>query len=92
MFIGSPAPDDLDGLLQRTVERARDMLDGDSAFLLLATDDETELEVRASTGLPSARQRFARAPPSRRAPAATAPPACRPSTRTSRPSPARYRC
>ncbi|MGW0732523.1 SpoIIE family protein phosphatase [Streptomyces sp. NPDC002851] len=61
-FIGSPAPDDLDGLLQRTVERARDMLDGDAAFLLLATDDETELEVRASTGLPSARQRFARVP------------------------------
>ena len=62
VFIGYPAPDDLDGLLQRTVERARDMLDGDSAFLLLATDDETELEVRASTGLPSARQRFARVP------------------------------
>ncbi len=62
IFIGSPAPDDLDGLLQRTVERARDMLDADSAFLLLATDDETELEVRASTGLPSARQRFARVP------------------------------
>ncbi|MFJ6648840.1 SpoIIE family protein phosphatase [Streptomyces sp. NPDC091290] len=62
VFIGSPAPDDLDGLLQRTVERARDMLNGDSAFLLLATDDETELEVRASTGLPSARQRFARVP------------------------------
>ncbi|MFF3322934.1 SpoIIE family protein phosphatase [Streptomyces sp. NPDC002889] len=60
VFIGSPAPDDLDGLLQRTVERARDMLDGDAAFLLLATDDETELEVRATTGLPSARQRFAR--------------------------------
>ncbi|MDJ0464758.1 SpoIIE family protein phosphatase [Streptomyces sp. H27-C3] len=62
VFIGSPAPDDLDGLLQRTVERARDMLDADSAFLLLATDDETELEVRATTGLPSARQRFARVP------------------------------
>ncbi|MFB7916067.1 SpoIIE family protein phosphatase [Streptomyces sp. NPDC056061] len=62
IFIGSPAPDDLDGLLQRTVERARDMLDADSAFLLLATDDETELEVRATTGLPSARQRFARVP------------------------------
>ncbi|MCB5181697.1 SpoIIE family protein phosphatase [Streptomyces antimicrobicus] len=61
-FIGSPAPDDLDGLLQRTVERARDMLDGDAAFLLLATDDETELEVRATTGLPSTRQRFARVP------------------------------
>ncbi|WEH36203.1 SpoIIE family protein phosphatase [Streptomyces sp. AM 4-1-1] len=62
VFIGSPAPDDLDGLLQRTVERARDMLEADSAFLLLATDDETELEVRATTGLPSARQRFARVP------------------------------
>ncbi|PLW67253.1 SpoIIE family protein phosphatase [Streptomyces sp. SCUT-3] len=62
VFIGSPAPDDLDGLLQRTVERARDMLDGDSAYILLATDDETELEVRASTGLPSSRQRFARVP------------------------------
>ncbi|OEV04682.1 hypothetical protein AN216_07305 [Streptomyces oceani] len=62
VFIGSPAPDDLDGLLQRTVERARDMLDGDAAYVLLATDDETELEVRASTGLPSARQRFARVP------------------------------
>ncbi|MFG2667449.1 SpoIIE family protein phosphatase [Streptomyces sp. NPDC048387] len=61
-FIGSPAPDDLDGLLQRTVERARDMLDADAAFLLLATDDETELEVRATTGLPSTRQRFARVP------------------------------
>ncbi|MCI3933440.1 SpoIIE family protein phosphatase [Streptomyces sp. AN091965] len=62
VFIGTPTPEDLDGLLQRTVERARDMLDGDAAFLLLATDDETELEVRASTGLPSARQRFARVP------------------------------
>ncbi|MFE7578256.1 SpoIIE family protein phosphatase [Streptomyces sp. NPDC057521] len=62
VFIGSPAPDDLEGLLQRTVERARDMLDADAAFLLLATDDETELEVRATTGLPSARQRFARVP------------------------------
>ncbi|MFJ6721962.1 MULTISPECIES: SpoIIE family protein phosphatase [unclassified Streptomyces] len=62
VFIGSPAPDDLDGLLQRTVERARDMLDSDAAFLLLATDDETELEVRATTGLPSTRQRFARVP------------------------------
>ncbi|WP_181787298.1 SpoIIE family protein phosphatase [Streptomyces phytophilus] len=61
-FIGTPSPDDLDGLLQRTVERARDMLAGDAAYLLLATDDETELEVRASTGLPSARQRFARVP------------------------------
>jgi serine phosphatase RsbU (regulator of sigma subunit)/PAS domain-containing protein len=61
-FLGAPVPDDLDGLLQRTVERARDMLDGDAAYLLLATDDETELEVRASAGLPSGRQRFARVP------------------------------
>ncbi|WP_328806886.1 SpoIIE family protein phosphatase [Streptacidiphilus fuscans] len=61
-LMGGQAPDDLDGLLQRTVERARDMLDGDAAYLLLATDDETELEVRASTGLPSNRQRFARVP------------------------------
>lgn len=62
VFIGSPPPEDLDGLLQRTVERARDMLDADAAFLLLATDDETELEVRATTGLPFTRQRFARVP------------------------------
>lgn len=61
-LIGSSPPDDLDGLLQRTAERARDMLDGDAAFLLLATDDETELEVRATTGLASARQRFVRVP------------------------------
>ncbi|WP_042374114.1 SpoIIE family protein phosphatase [Streptacidiphilus neutrinimicus] len=59
---GGQAPDDLDGLLQRTVERARDLLDGDAAYLLLATDDETELEVRASCGLPAGRQRFARVP------------------------------
>ncbi|OIV36867.1 PAS domain S-box protein [Mangrovactinospora gilvigrisea] len=58
---GAP-PEDLDGLLQRTVERARDALDGDASFLLLATDDETELEVRATTGLTGSRQRFARVP------------------------------
>lgn len=61
-FIGSPVPDDLDGLLQRTVERARDLLDGDAAYLLLATDDETELEVRATCGLATGRRRFARVP------------------------------
>ena len=61
-LLGQPTADDLDGLLQRTVERARDMLDGDAAYLLLATDDETALEVRASAGLPSSRQRFARVP------------------------------
>lgn len=91
VFIGSPAPDDLDGLLQRTVERARDMLDGDSAFLLLATDDETELEVRASTGLPPPAS-ASLASPWRRAPAGTARPGCRPSTTTSRPSRAPYHC
>lgn len=61
-FLGGPLPDDLDGLLQRTVERARDALDADAAYLLLATDDETELEVRAATGLPGGQQRFARVP------------------------------
>ncbi|MFJ6216239.1 SpoIIE family protein phosphatase [Streptomyces sp. NPDC092296] len=61
-LLGRPSTDDLDGLLQRIVERARDMLDGDAAYLVLATDDETELEVRASAGLPSGRQRFARVP------------------------------
>ena len=40
----------LDEMLQRTVERARDVLDGDAAYLLLAREDETELEVRASSG------------------------------------------
>ncbi|WP_179817442.1 SpoIIE family protein phosphatase [Allostreptomyces psammosilenae] len=51
-LVATQTPEDLDGLLQRTVERARDVLDADAAFLLLATDDETELELRASTGLP----------------------------------------
>ena len=45
------------------------MLDGDAAYLLLATDDETELEVRASTGLPSAPASASPASPSRPAPA-----------------------
>ncbi len=81
VFIGSPAPDDLDGLLQRTVERARDMLDGDAA---------------SSSSPPTTRRSSRYAPPracrppvsaspvsrSRRAPAATARPACRPSTTT----------
>ena len=44
--------DDLSALLQRTVERTRDLLDGDAAYLLLTTEDESEFEVRASTGLP----------------------------------------
>lgn len=52
----------LDDLLQRAIERARDLLDGDAAFVLIATDDESEMEVRATTGLGSAQQRFARVP------------------------------
>nr|WP_280668541.1 SpoIIE family protein phosphatase [Kitasatospora sp. MAP12-44] len=54
--------DDLAALLQRTVERTRDLLDGDAAYLLLTTEDESEFEVRASTGLPANRQRFAKIP------------------------------
>ncbi|WP_267593894.1 SpoIIE family protein phosphatase [Carbonactinospora thermoautotrophica] len=42
----------LDELLQRTVERARDSLGGDAAYILLTTEDEGEMEVRATTGLP----------------------------------------
>ncbi|MQA83393.1 MAG: SpoIIE family protein phosphatase [Streptosporangiales bacterium] len=43
----------LDEMVQRTVERARDVLGGDAAYLLLAREDETELEIRASTGTAS---------------------------------------
>ncbi|MEV0188793.1 SpoIIE family protein phosphatase [Kitasatospora purpeofusca] len=46
--------EDLDTLLQHTVERARDLLDADAAYLLLTTEDETEFELRATTGLPAA--------------------------------------
>ncbi|MFD9126220.1 SpoIIE family protein phosphatase [Kitasatospora sp. NPDC059571] len=53
---------DLDGLLQRIVDRARDLLDADAAYLLLTTDDETEFEVRAATGLAAAGRRYARLP------------------------------
>ncbi len=52
----------LDELLQRAVERARDALDGDAAYVLLVTDDETELEVRATTGLPVSVHRGPRVP------------------------------
>ncbi|GAA1259735.1 SpoIIE family protein phosphatase [Kitasatospora nipponensis] len=58
---GMPA-DDLSGLLQQTVERARDLLDGDAAYLLLTTEDESEFEIRAATGLPAGRDRYARIP------------------------------
>jgi PAS domain S-box-containing protein len=42
----------LEELLRRTVERARDALGGDAAYVLLATDVEGEAELRAATGLP----------------------------------------
>ncbi|MCX4746530.1 SpoIIE family protein phosphatase [Kitasatospora sp. NBC_01287] len=54
--------DDLSGMLQQTVERARDLLDGDAAYLLLITEDESEFEVRAATGLPAGRVKDVRIP------------------------------
>ncbi|BFV57035.1 SpoIIE family protein phosphatase [Kitasatospora sp. CMC57] len=57
LLVGHIGPDDLGGLLQRIVERARDLLDADAAYLLLTTDDETEFELRAATGLPGASRR-----------------------------------
>ncbi len=52
----------LDELLQRTVERARDALDGDAAYVLLATELDEELELRATTGLPPGLYRSTRVP------------------------------
>ncbi|MFB7668943.1 SpoIIE family protein phosphatase [Kitasatospora sp. NPDC056138] len=51
LLVGPLDQHDLGGLLQRVVERARDLLDADAAYLMLTTDDETEFEVRAATGL-----------------------------------------
>ncbi|GAA2775476.1 SpoIIE family protein phosphatase [Kitasatospora cinereorecta] len=65
LLVGAVAPDttdDLAGLLQRIVERARDLLDADAAYLLLTSEDESEFEVRATTGLPISGQRFGRLP------------------------------
>ncbi|RKT10805.1 PAS domain S-box-containing protein [Streptomyces sp. 1114.5] len=62
LLAGPVTTDDLDTLLQRTVERARDLLDGDAAYLLLTTDDEAEFEVRAATGLTSGHRRHTRFP------------------------------
>ncbi|WP_030246752.1 SpoIIE family protein phosphatase [Streptomyces sp. NRRL S-350] len=62
LLAGPVVTDDLDTLLQRTVERARDLLDGDAAYLLLTTDDEAEFEVRAATGLTSGHRRHTRFP------------------------------
>lgn len=44
----------LDEMMRRTVESARDILDGDASYLLLARENETELELRASSGVASA--------------------------------------
>ncbi|MFB7379190.1 SpoIIE family protein phosphatase [Kitasatospora purpeofusca] len=54
LLAGLASGEDLDTLLQHTVERARDLLDADAAYLLLTTEDETEFELRATTGLPAA--------------------------------------
>ncbi|MFJ8045413.1 SpoIIE family protein phosphatase [Kitasatospora sp. NPDC096147] len=62
LLVGHLGPDDLGGLLQRIVERARDLLDADAAYLLLTTDDETEFELRAATGLPGGLRRHAPIP------------------------------
>ncbi|MGW4896857.1 SpoIIE family protein phosphatase [Kitasatospora sp. NPDC004240] len=61
-LLSGPVPDDLGTLLQRTVERARDLLDADAAYLLLTTDDESEFEVRAATGLTTGHRRHTRFP------------------------------
>ncbi|MFJ4671796.1 SpoIIE family protein phosphatase [Kitasatospora purpeofusca] len=54
LLAGLASGEDLDTLLQHTVERARDLLDADAAYLLLTTEDESEFELRATTGLPAA--------------------------------------
>ncbi|MFJ4797353.1 SpoIIE family protein phosphatase [Kitasatospora purpeofusca] len=54
LLAGLGSGEDLDTLLQHTVERARDLLDADAAYVLLTTEDETEFELRATTGLPTA--------------------------------------
>ncbi|MFB8240953.1 SpoIIE family protein phosphatase [Kitasatospora purpeofusca] len=53
LLAGLGSGEDLDTLLQHTVERARDLLDADAAYVLLTTEDETEFELRATTGLPA---------------------------------------
>lgn len=62
LLAGPTAGDDLDTLLQRTVERARDLLDADAAYVLLTTEDESEFEVRAATGLTTGHRRHSRFP------------------------------
>ncbi|MER5638633.1 SpoIIE family protein phosphatase [Kitasatospora sp. NPDC002227] len=62
LLVGPAIPDDLGELLQGIVERARDLLDADAAYLMLTSEDDTEFEVRAATGLPSAGRRLAPIP------------------------------
>ncbi|MFE7193211.1 SpoIIE family protein phosphatase [Kitasatospora sp. NPDC057541] len=62
LLAGLGTGEDLDTLLQHTVERARDLLDADAAYLLLTTEDEAEFELRASTGLPAAPRPHSRFP------------------------------
>ncbi|MFJ1795998.1 SpoIIE family protein phosphatase [Kitasatospora griseola] len=62
LLVGPVSPDDLSSLLQRIVERARDLLDADAAYLMLTSEDETEFELRAATGLAGPARRFARLP------------------------------
>lgn len=52
----------LDDLLQQTVLRAREVLRGDAAYVLLARDGPDELELRAAVGLPEALPRHRRVP------------------------------
>ncbi|QKW21836.1 SpoIIE family protein phosphatase [Kitasatospora sp. NA04385] len=62
LLVGPVSPDDLSSLLQRIVERARDLLDADASYLLLTSEDETEFELRAATGLAGPSRRFSRLP------------------------------
>jgi PAS domain S-box-containing protein len=51
----------LDSLLELAVGHSRDLLDGDAAYALLVTDDDLDVELRATTGLarfPTSRTRW----------------------------------
>ncbi|MGH3356822.1 MAG: SpoIIE family protein phosphatase [Nocardioidaceae bacterium] len=43
----------LEALLDLTTEHSRDLLDGDAAYVLLVTDDDLDVELRATAGLAS---------------------------------------
>ncbi|WP_104821131.1 SpoIIE family protein phosphatase [Kitasatospora sp. MMS16-BH015] len=62
LLVGPAVPDDLGELLQGIVERARDLLDADAAYLMLTSEDDTEFEVRAATGLAATGRRLAPVP------------------------------